>query len=301
MPYGIHPAQFAHAGVQQPQQFQFAVESHSRAGPVESFEELQAGKPIRMRSLISAKDAGLVIGKSGQHIAEVREKSGSRLTVSGQIPGAIDRIVTVTGSVDSNAHAFYLIALKLASSNSHNNASNNDSSGTTDPHSRTITMRLLVPQSRIGIIIGRQGSKIRELQEATGCKVYAQGDQLPNSNERAVTLTGTPVTLQNVISRIGYHIGDIPSNTILYTPSAPGTFPVQQMPYAAMISQTMGSTSGQTSGDQRSIKVGDPQPGVNRRVVTLTGSPECIAIAQQMLQARVDAETKKLEAQRGVM
>ncbi|KAL2915921.1 PAB1 binding protein [Polyrhizophydium stewartii] len=176
--------------------------------------EPRENKSVRMRALISPKEAGIIIGKGGQHVAEVRENSGARVTVSGQMPGALDRVVTITGTVEADARAFYLISTKLA-------ASSPDAPLAVDPSSRSVTLRLLVPQMRIGVIIGKQGVRIKELQESSGCRIMAQGEPLPNSTERVVTLSGQPHSLQTAVARIGHLVGDVSDKTpglILYVP-----------------------------------------------------------------------------------
>ena len=53
-----------------------------------------------------------------------------------------------------------------------------------------ITFRLCVPATQCGSLIGKGGSKIRELRESTGASVQVAGETLPGSNERAVTISG---------------------------------------------------------------------------------------------------------------
>lgn len=53
-----------------------------------------------------------------------------------------------------------------------------------------ITFRLCVPATQCGSLIGKGGSKIRELRERTGASVQVAGETLPGSNERAVTISG---------------------------------------------------------------------------------------------------------------
>lgn len=54
-----------------------------------------------------------------------------------------------------------------------------------------ITMRLIVPATQCGSLIGKGGSKIKEIREATGASIQVASEMLPNSTERAVTLSGS--------------------------------------------------------------------------------------------------------------
>lgn len=65
-----------------------------------------------------------------------------------------------------------------------------------------ITLRLIVPASQCGSLIGKGGSKIKEIREVTGASIQVASDMLPNSTERAVTITGT----SDAITQCIYHI-----------------------------------------------------------------------------------------------
>lgn len=49
---------------------------------------------------------------------------------------------------------------------------------------------------------GKAGSKIKEIRETTGCSIQVASEMLPNSTERAVTLSGTAEQITQCI----YHI-----------------------------------------------------------------------------------------------
>ena len=65
-----------------------------------------------------------------------------------------------------------------------------------------ITLRLIVPASQCGSLIGKGGSKIKEIREVTGASIQVASDMLPNSTERAVTITGTG----DAVTQCIYHI-----------------------------------------------------------------------------------------------
>ena len=56
-----------------------------------------------LRSVVNMKDAGVIIGRGGKNVNEIREFSGARVTISDIVPGAYDRILTVSGRVDAVA------------------------------------------------------------------------------------------------------------------------------------------------------------------------------------------------------
>ena len=52
-------------------------------------------------------------------------------------------------------------------------------------------IRLLISHNQMGTIIGRQGLKIKQIQDASGVRMVAQKEMLPQSTERIVEVQGT--------------------------------------------------------------------------------------------------------------
>ncbi|GFY46110.1 poly(rC)-binding protein 3 [Trichonephila inaurata madagascariensis] len=65
-----------------------------------------------------------------------------------------------------------------------------------------VTLRLIVPASQCGSLIGKGGSKIKEIREVTGASIQVASEMLPNSTERAVTLSGTAEAISKCIYQI---------------------------------------------------------------------------------------------------
>lgn len=65
-----------------------------------------------------------------------------------------------------------------------------------------ITLRLIVPASQCGSLIGKGGSKIKEIREVTGASIQVASEMLPNSTERAVTVSGTSEAITQCIYNI---------------------------------------------------------------------------------------------------
>lgn len=58
---------------------------------------------LTLRALVSTKDAGVIIGKAGKNVAELRDQTGVKAGVSKVIPGVHERVLTVTGTVEGVA------------------------------------------------------------------------------------------------------------------------------------------------------------------------------------------------------
>ncbi|XP_048407563.1 poly(rC)-binding protein 3 isoform X2 [Stegostoma tigrinum] len=174
---------------------------------------------LTIRLLMHGKEVGSIIGKKGETVKKMREESCARINISeGSCP---ERIVTITGPTDAIFMAFSMIAHKFEEDI---NSSMTNSTVTSKP---PVTLRLVVPASQCGSLIGKGGSKIKEIRETTGAQVQVAGDMLPNSTERAVTISGTPDAIIQCVKQICVVMLESPPKgaTIPYRPK-PASAPV---------------------------------------------------------------------------
>lgn len=85
----------------------------------------------------------------------------------------------------------------------------------------TIAIKLLISHNQMGTIIGRQGLKIKHIQDASGVRMVAQKEMLPQSTERIVEVQGTPEGIQRAIWEICKCLVDDwqrGTGTVLYNP-----------------------------------------------------------------------------------
>ncbi|GJQ69346.1 hypothetical protein Trydic_g6474 [Trypoxylus dichotomus] len=172
---------------------------------------------LTIRLIMQGKEVGSIIGKKGEIVKRFREESGAKINISdGSCP---ERIVTVTGSTSAIFKAFTLICKKFEEWCSQFQDINSGSSGVPRP---PITLRLIVPASQCGSLIGKGGSKIKEIREVTGASIQVASEMLPNSTERAVTISGTGEAITQCI----YHI----CNVMLESPPKGATIPYRPKP-----------------------------------------------------------------------
>ncbi|XP_062899997.1 poly(rC)-binding protein 3 isoform X1 [Mobula hypostoma] len=174
---------------------------------------------LTIRLLMHGKEVGSIIGKKGETVKKMREETSARINISeGSCP---ERIVTITGPTDTIFKAFSMIANKFEEDV---NASMTSSPVASKP---PVTLRLVVPASQCGSLIGKGGSKIKEIRETTGAQVQVAGDMLPNSTERTVTISGTPDAIVQCVKQICVVMLESPPKgaTIPYRPK-PASAPV---------------------------------------------------------------------------
>lgn len=74
----------------------------------------------------------------------------------------------------------------------------------------------------MGTIIGRQGLKIKQIQDSSGVRMVAQKEMLPQSTERIVEVQGSPQGIEKAIWEIGKCLIDDHERgygTVLYNPA----------------------------------------------------------------------------------
>lgn len=110
-------------------------------------------------------------------------------------------------------------------SNNSNSNSNDTNSPPSSPNNNTqslVTLRLLISHNLMGTVIGRQGAKIKHIQDISGVRMTASKTLLPQSTERVVEVRGTVSAIQQAISEIGTCLiedKDRAYGTILYNPT----------------------------------------------------------------------------------
>uniref|UniRef100_A0A087Y978 Poly(rC) binding protein 4 n=1 Tax=Poecilia formosa TaxID=48698 RepID=A0A087Y978_POEFO len=178
------------------------------------------GVTLTLRLLMHGKEVGSIIGKKGETVKRIREEEAQvrgRLSETARSP---DRKVQVTGPTEylcsaSTDWTYYLeqdLAALVA-----------NGTVTSKP---PVTLRLVIPASQCGSLIGKGGSKIKEIRETTGAQVQVAGDLLPNSTEREVTISGGQDAIIQCVKLICTVILESPPKgaTIPYRPSpSPGT------------------------------------------------------------------------------
>lgn len=144
----------------------------------------------------------------------MRETTGVKAGISKVVQGVHDRILTVSGSLEDVSKAYTLIAQTLL---------NNPSDASVNLTIATI--KLLISHNLMGTVIGRQGAKIKLIQDTCGVRMIASKTLLPQSTERVVEVRGTVEAIHKAILEIGQCLIEYKERaygTILYNPTKVG-------------------------------------------------------------------------------
>ncbi|CAG8498151.1 9738_t:CDS:2 [Paraglomus occultum] len=203
------------------------AEYHTEDAPKEPNGDVDgiASQTLTLRALVSTKEAGVIIGKAGKNVAELREVTGVKAGVSKVIQGIHDRVLSVVGTLDGVAKAYSLIAQTLLENPV--NASPNSAPITPSPNAFT-SVRLLISHNLMGTIIGRQGAKIKHIQDVSNARMVASKEMLPQSTERIVEVQGTVEAIKIAVWEIGKCLiedNERGIGTVLYNPAIRITTP----------------------------------------------------------------------------
>ena len=169
----------------QPNQFPSSIAGNampmSRGGGVSGGMPVPTSNaPINLKLLLSGEEVKYLFGAEEVLLNQLKQQTGSNIQLTE--PGPHERVLSIAGPLDAVIKAFGLVCRKLwefvVSLSDPNNP-------------KMLVLRLAVHASQCGMIIGKQGSKVREIRELTGATVNICQDSLPESNERAVEVIGT--------------------------------------------------------------------------------------------------------------
>ncbi|KAF5611763.1 KH domain protein [Fusarium sp. NRRL 25303] len=183
--------------------------------PAPKTDEEYAQAQLTLRAIVSSKEAGVIIGKGGKNVADLRDETGVKAGVSKVVQGVHDRVLTITGGCDAISRAYAIVARALLEGAPAMGMGGVVQSNGTHP------IKLLISHNQMGTIIGRQGLKIKHIQDASGVRMVAQKEMLPQSTERIVEVQGTPEGIQRAIWEICKCLVDDwqrGTGTVLYNP-----------------------------------------------------------------------------------
>ncbi|KAI5301357.1 hypothetical protein KEM55_002264 [Ascosphaera atra] len=174
--------------------------SESNSGPARGMPSARGmperGAPVRgaltegdsMQIMVPDRTVGLIIGRGGETIRDLQDRSGCRLNIVNEnqsINGL--RPVNLKGSEEAKQKAKDLI-MEIVESDTRQGA-NAASRGGPPGDAGRITETIMIPPEAVGLIIGKGGETIRDIQNMSQCRVNIQRSADRNA-EREVTLTG---------------------------------------------------------------------------------------------------------------
>ncbi|KAJ8418508.1 hypothetical protein AAFF_G00000070 [Aldrovandia affinis] len=133
---------------------------------------------------------GFIIGRGGEQISRMQQESGCKIQISPDSGGMPDRSVTLTGSPDSIQSAKRLLTEVVEKGRPAPVFHHSDGPGMT-------VQEILVPATKAGLVIGKGGETIKQLQDRAGVKMVMIQDGTQNTGaDKPLRITGEPFKVQ---------------------------------------------------------------------------------------------------------
>ncbi|CEF65103.1 Heterogeneous nuclear ribonucleoprotein K [Strongyloides ratti] len=147
-----------------------------------------------IRLLLATKMAGAVIGRQGSVIKKLRTEYNANISIPDKkMP---ERVLTISASFDNIMKIFDVVLPRILE----------EQRNTTDDNE----VRMIVHQSQAGAIIGRGGSKVKELREKSHAYLKVYTDFCPRSTDRVIQITGNQEKIRTAVSLIIDYLRTIP-------------------------------------------------------------------------------------------
>jgi far upstream element-binding protein len=151
--------------------------------------------------MVPDRTVGLIIGRGGETIRDLQERSGCHVNIVGENKSVNGlRPVNLIGNPTAAARAKELIMEIVDSDTKLGDAGQPPPSNRRDfdPYgggAGKISESIHVPSDAVGMIIGKGGETIKDMQSTTGCKINVSQASGPDV-EREIGLVGTPQAIE---------------------------------------------------------------------------------------------------------
>ncbi|XP_056021753.1 RNA-binding protein Pasilla-like isoform X17 [Ostrea edulis] len=145
---------------------------------------------VHLKILVPSIAAGAIIGKGGETIAQVQKEAGARVKMSKAndfYPGTTERVCLIMGAVEAVKRVHCFIMEKIREKPDPNPKPEE----TNKNFERHRQVKILVPNSTAGMVIGKGGNYIKQIKEESGAYIQiSQKSKETNLPERCITVAG---------------------------------------------------------------------------------------------------------------
>ncbi|XP_077117016.1 RNA-binding protein Nova-1 isoform X8 [Ranitomeya variabilis] len=186
---------------------------------LEHVEVMQKDGQFFLKVLIPSYAAGSIIGKGGQTIVQLQKETGATIKLSKSkdfYPGTTERVCLIQGTVEALNAVHGFIAEKIREMPQ--NVAKTEPVSILQPQTtvnpdRIKQVKIIVPNSTAGLIIGKGGATVKAVMEQSGA--WVQLSQKPdgiNLQERVVTVSGEPEQNRKAVELIVQKIQEDPQS-----------------------------------------------------------------------------------------
>ncbi|XP_063992060.1 RNA-binding protein Pasilla isoform X1 [Diachasmimorpha longicaudata] len=171
---------------------------------------------FHLKVLVPGVAAGAIIGKGGETIAQLQKDTEARVKMSKArdfYPGTSERVCLITGSVEAIMQVMDFIMEKIREKPDLTVKTTVDFDSGKATAERDKQVKILVPNSTAGMIIGKAGNYIKQIKEESGSYVQiSQKAKDLSLQERCITVIGEKENNRNALLMILAKIADDPQS-----------------------------------------------------------------------------------------
>ncbi|XP_069039323.1 far upstream element-binding protein 3 isoform X3 [Lepisosteus oculatus] len=168
----------------------------------------QLGAMVHQRAIMTEdfkvpdKMVGFIIGRGGEQITRIQLESGCKIQIAADSGGMMERPCTLTGTPESIEQAKRLLGQIV-------DRCRNGPGFHSEPDGNSAIQEILIPASKVGLVIGKGGDTIKQLQERTGVKmIMIQDGPMPTGADKPLRITGDPYKVQQARELVAEIIRD---------------------------------------------------------------------------------------------
>lgn len=170
---------------------------------------------LHLKVLVPSGAAGGVIGKGGETIAEIQKNVGARIKMSKAndfYPGSNERVCLITGNAEAIAAIVSFIGEKIRDGHHHRDGGRGDYDSKVSSE-REKQMKVIVPNSTAGMIIGKGGAYVKQIKERSGSFIQlSQKSKETTLPERVITIIGDEENNKEALDMILAKVAEDPQS-----------------------------------------------------------------------------------------
>ena len=128
---------------------------------------MDPGATVTEQVAVPDNMVGMIIGRGGEQITRLQQDSGCKIQMAADSGGQPVRMCSLTGSQQAIDQAKALIDGIIANSSQGGGGAGGGGGGGGGQG----LFEMMVPGSKVGLLIGKGGETIKQLQEETGAKI----------------------------------------------------------------------------------------------------------------------------------
>jgi len=147
--------------------------------------------------MVPDKMVGLIIGKGGEQITRLQAETGCKIQMAADAGGMPERLCTLTGPMSAIAQAKAMIEGIIS----------NEGQGQRGPGGGGGMpgmggmggggqFEMLIPGQKVGLVIGKGGETIKQLQAQTGAKMIIIQDSNEQTDQKPLRISGPPESIE---------------------------------------------------------------------------------------------------------